>query len=205
MASTCLATTRRREFFCFSYAGGTAATFRLWPTGLPSWLEVWAVQTPGRGSRWRESPLSTIPAMVDAVIPALLPHLRRPFAFFGHSMGAVLASEVARALAKRELIAPHHLFVSSHRPPHMPGSETDLHTLSDDEFINEIDRRYDGVGGDLLDSAELRALLLPVVRLDIAALEKFRPSKGAALLCPISAFGGAQGFACAAKSPRSVA
>jgi medium-chain acyl-[acyl-carrier-protein] hydrolase len=180
------------NLFCFSHAGGTAATFRSWPAGLPSWLEVWAVQIPGRGSRWGESPLSTIPAMVDAIIPALLPHLRRPFAFFGHSMGAVLAGEIARVLAKRESIAPRHLFVSSHRPPHMPGLETDLHTLSDDEFIDEIDRRYNGVPGGLLDEADLRTLLLPVLRADIAALETFRPSKGAALPCPISAFGGAQ-------------
>jgi medium-chain acyl-[acyl-carrier-protein] hydrolase len=153
---------------------------------------VWAVQLPGRGSRWRDSPICTIPELVDALIPVLLPHLRRPFAFFGHSMGAVLASEVTRTLAKRESTAPHHLFVSSRRPPHMLGSETNLHTLPDKEFINEIDRRYGGVPGELLDSADLLKLLVPVLRADIAALETFRPSKGAALPCPVSAFGGVQ-------------
>jgi medium-chain acyl-[acyl-carrier-protein] hydrolase len=178
--------------FCFSHAGGTASTFGLWPAGLPSWLEVWAVQLPGRGSRWQEPPINTIPALVDALIPALLPHLRRPCAFFGHSMGAVLASEVTRTLVKRGSLAPHHLFVSGHRPPHMPRAEPDLHALPDSKFINEIDRRYGGVPGELLDSPDMLALLLPALRADMAALETFQPSRHAPLPCPISAFGGAQ-------------
>ena len=193
------------NLFCFSHAGGTASTFRLWPSGLPSWLEVWAVQLPGRGSRWREAPICTIPALVDAVIPALLPHLRRPFAFFGHSMGAALASEVARSLVSRVSIAPCHLFVSSHRPPQMPSPETDLHTLPDGEFISEIDRRYGGVPGEVLDSTDLLSLLLPMLRADFAALETFRPPRTAALPCSISAFGGDKDRHAPRQPPRSLA
>jgi medium-chain acyl-[acyl-carrier-protein] hydrolase len=106
-------------------------------------------------------------------------------------MGAVLANEIARALWEREAVAPRHLFVSSRRPPHMPASETNLHTLPDDELIKEIDLRYGGVPGELMHSTDLLALLIPVLRADIAALETFQPSKRAALPCPISAFGGA--------------
>lgn len=180
------------SLFCFSHAGGAATAFRLWPTALPSWVEVWAVQLPGRGNRWREPLIPTIPALVEAIIPSLLPHLRRPFAFFGHSMGAVLASEIARALAQHKAIPPSHLFLSSRRPPHMPGYETSLHTLPDNEFIWEVDQRYGGVPSELLDSPDLLTLLLPVLRADIAALEMFRPTRLDALPCPISAFGGAQ-------------
>jgi medium-chain acyl-[acyl-carrier-protein] hydrolase len=180
------------NLFCFCHAGGAASIFRLWPAGLPAWLEVWAVQLPGHGGRWREPPIASIPALVDAFIPVLLPHLQRPFAFFGHSMGAVLAFEIANALLEREAVAPHHLFVSSRRPPHMPGSENNLHVLPDHEFIQEIDRRYGGVPGEVLESTELLALLIPALRADITALETFRPSKRAALPCPISVFGGAQ-------------
>lgn len=107
-------------------------------------------------------------------------------------MGAVLASEIARALTEREAIVPSHLFVSSRRPPYMPASETNLHTLPDHELIKEIDLRYGGVPGELLHSTDLLELLIPVLRADIAALETFQPSKGAALPCPISAFGGGQ-------------
>lgn len=179
------------DLFCFSHAGGAASIFRSWPAELPSWVDVWAVQLPGHGSRWREPPVRTIPALVEALIPALSPHLRRPFAFFGHSMGAVLASEIARTLAGREAIAPRHLFVSSRRPSHMPGSDPNLHTLPDNEFIREIDRRYGGIPSELAQSPDLLELLLPVLRADIAALETFRPDKRDPLPCPISAFGGA--------------
>jgi medium-chain acyl-[acyl-carrier-protein] hydrolase len=180
------------DLFCFSHAGGTASTFRLWPGGLPSWLEVWAVQLPGHGGRWRESPVHTIPGLVDALLRVLVPRFSRPFAFFGHSMGAILANEIARALAECEAIVPRHLFVSSSRPPHMPASETDLHTLPDKELITEIDLRYGGVPGELLHSAELLPLLIPALRADMTALETFRPGNGAALPCSISAFGGAR-------------
>jgi surfactin synthase thioesterase subunit len=105
-------------------------------------------------------------------------------------MGAVLANEIARTLTEREAIVPRHLFVSSRRPPHMPASETNMHTLPDDELIKEIDLRYGGVPGELLHSTDMLALLIPALRADIAALETFQPKKGAALPCPISAFGG---------------
>jgi medium-chain acyl-[acyl-carrier-protein] hydrolase len=180
------------NLFCFSHAGGAASNFRLWPAVLPSWLEVWAVQLPGHGSRWREPPICSIPALVDALVPVMLPFLRRPFAFFGHSMGAVLANEIARALTEREGLVPRHLFVSSRRPPHMPAFETSLHSLPDDELIREIDRRYGGVPSEVLHSTDLLALLMPALRADLAALETFQPSKRVALPCPISAFGGTQ-------------
>jgi medium-chain acyl-[acyl-carrier-protein] hydrolase len=180
------------NLFCFSHAGGAASAFRLWPTGLPQWLEVWAIQLPGHGSRWNVPPLSTIPALVGALVPVLLPHLRRPFAFFGHSMGAVLAAEVARALIEREAPAPCHLFVSGRRPPHLPSSESNLHTLPDHELVKEVDSRYGGVPAELLQSGDLLALLIPALRADLAALEAYQPIKGAALPCPISAFGGTE-------------
>jgi medium-chain acyl-[acyl-carrier-protein] hydrolase len=180
------------NLFCFSHAGGAASVFRLWPAGLPAWLEVWAIQLAGHGSRWSARPLNTIPALVDALIPVLLPRLRQPFAFFGHSMGAVLAAEVARALTEREAAAPCHLFVSSRRPAHITASETDLHALPDDELLKEVDLRYGGMPQELLQSPDLLALLLPALRADLAALETFQPNKRSPLPFPISAFGGAR-------------
>jgi medium-chain acyl-[acyl-carrier-protein] hydrolase len=178
------------NLFCFSHAGGAAAAFRLWPAGLPEWLDVWAVQLPGHGSRWNMSPICSIPALAEALIPVLLPHLGQPFAFFGHSMGAVLAAEATRGLMERKAALPRHLFVSSRRPPHLPSSESHLHLLADHELVAEVDVRYGGIPPQLLHSADLLALLLPALRADLAALETFQPSKGAVLPCPVSAFGG---------------
>jgi surfactin synthase thioesterase subunit len=113
-----------------------------------------------------------------------------PFTFFGHSMGAVLASEVARSLTSRGWPAPQHLVVSGRRPPDMPGTETPIHRLSDDRFIAEISNRYGAVPAELMREPEVLALLLPGLRADFTALETFRPGPRAPLDCPISAFGG---------------
>jgi medium-chain acyl-[acyl-carrier-protein] hydrolase len=179
------------SLFCFPHAGGAASSFRLWPSKLPQWVEVWAIQLPGRGGRWREPAIQSIPALVEALVPALMPHLRRSFAFFGHSMGAVLASETCRALMQTKDIAPLHLFLSSRRPPHVPSSEPLLHILPDHEFIRQIDQRYGGVPSELLHSPDLLTLLAPL-RADITAIETFRTAKRASTSCPISAFGGTQ-------------
>jgi surfactin synthase thioesterase subunit len=170
--------------------GGSA--YRLWPGALPEELEVWAVQPAGREGRLREPPVKSIPGIVEALLPDLLPQLDRPFAFFGHSMGAVVAYETARALAERGGPLPGHLVVSARRPPHLPGVELPLHPLPDAEFVAEIQRRYGGIPREVAAHAELLELLLPALRADITALETHRPPpRRQPLPCPISAFGGA--------------
>jgi len=181
----------RARLFCFPHAGVGGAVYRQWPVALPAHLEVCAIQLPGRANRLQEPPLASIPALVHALLPALRPHLDLPFAFFGHSMGAVLSSEVARALHEGQGPLPEHLFVSGRRPPHWPSQDSLLHTLSDGEFVAEINRRYGGIPREVAEHEELLALLLPCLRADIAALETHAPSPSRApLACPISVFGG---------------
>jgi surfactin synthase thioesterase subunit len=180
----------RARLFCFPHAGGGGSAYRAWAAGLPAALDVCAVQLPGRESRLRERPIPSLRAIVDALVPAVESQLDRPFAFFGHSMGAVLAAEVSRALVGRGAPAPAHLFVSSRRPPHLPPSEPPLHVLSDREFLAELGRRYGGLPAEVLRHAELVELLLPSLRADIEALETHRAPPRPPLPCPISAFGG---------------
>src|SRR4051812_38568638 len=88
----------RLRLFCFPFAGGGASAFRLWSQGLPLTVDVCPVQPPGRETRFREPAYTRLPPLVTALADALRPHFDRPFAFFGHSMGAIVAFELAREL-----------------------------------------------------------------------------------------------------------
>jgi surfactin synthase thioesterase subunit len=129
---------------------------------------------------------------VDLLVPALLPFLDLPFAVFGHSMGAVLASEFVRALAASGGPLPSHLIVSGRRPPHVPDPESPLHGLPDAEFVAEINRRFGGIPAAVMEHADLVELLLPSLRADMRAIETYRPMPRPPLPCPISVFAGAQ-------------
>jgi medium-chain acyl-[acyl-carrier-protein] hydrolase len=180
----------RARLFCVPYAGVGASVYRLWPKGLPASLEVCAVHLPGREQRSREPSKTSIAELVDELVPALKPYLDLPFAIFGHSMGAVLASELTRALADARHPLPQHLFVSGRRPPHMAGPETPMSGLSDPEFIAELNRRYGGIPAEILQQPDLMALFIPVLRADLTALETHLPDRRTPLPCPITVFGG---------------
>jgi surfactin synthase thioesterase subunit len=178
------------RLFCVPYAGGGASAYRPWAQALPANIEVAAIQAPGREGRLREPPIASIAGLVEALLPHLEPALDRPFAFFGHSMGAVLATEVTRALAEKGGPLPGHLYVSARRPPHLTGTDSPLRGLSDEAFVAEVQRRYGGIPPEVLQERELMELLLPCLRADMTALETHAPPPRAPLPCPISAFGG---------------
>jgi medium-chain acyl-[acyl-carrier-protein] hydrolase len=172
---------------CFPYAGGGASVFRAWSQSLPAEVEVAAVQTPGREQRLLEPPFHELEPLLSELVARLAPVLTGPFAFFGHSLGALLAYEVAHAL--RGQAEPRCLFVSGCRAPHLPPSRDPIHRLPDRSFINEL-RRLGGTPGVVLDHEEMMALLLPSLRADIAISETYVCRPRPRLACPIVAFGG---------------
>jgi medium-chain acyl-[acyl-carrier-protein] hydrolase len=181
----------KARLICFPYAGVGGSAYRLWPNGLPPSLEVCTVHLPGREQRAREPAKTSIVELVHELVPALLPYLDLPFAIFGHSMGAVLASEVTRALAEAGNPLPQHLLVSGRRPPHIPGTESPMRGLPDPAFVAELTRRYGGIPAEILEQPDLMALFIPVLRADLTALETHLPARRAPLPCPITVFGGA--------------
>jgi medium-chain acyl-[acyl-carrier-protein] hydrolase len=162
--------------------------FRTWADGLPPELEVWPVQLPGRESRLKEPAYTRLAPLVETLAQVLQPHLSMPFAFFGHSMGALISFELARQLRPYGQ-TPAHLFVSGRRAPHLPDIDPPIYHLPQPEFIEEL-RRLQGTPEAVLQSAELMALILPCLRADFAVCETYAHAESAALDCPISAFGG---------------
>src|SRR5262249_45752953 len=115
--------------------------------------------------------------------------LDKPFAFLGHSMGALVAFELARRLRTTRGLEPRHLFVSGARAPHVPSREPVVHDLPDAEFLTAL-RHFGGTPGDVLESAELMALVAPAVRADFEVCETYAYRKGPRLTCPVTVFGG---------------
>jgi medium-chain acyl-[acyl-carrier-protein] hydrolase len=126
--------------------------------------------------------------LVEA-LAAALPLAGVPFAFFGHSMGALIAFELARELARRGRPGPLHLFVSGRRAPQVPDREEPLHRLPDPEFVVRL-RELNGTPEEVLANGELMQLLLPLLRADFAVHETYEYRPGEPLAVPISALGG---------------
>jgi len=181
----------RLRLFCSPYAGGSSLVFRDWHKTLPRAVEVCPIQLPGRGSRLREASFTQLSALVVALAEALQPQLEMPFAFFGHSMGAIINFELARLLRKEYGLTPLHLFVSGRRAPQVPRREPVTHNLPEPEFLRELSR-LKGTPTEILTNFELMQLMLPVLRADFALCETYTYVAEAPLTCPISAFGGLQ-------------
>jgi medium-chain acyl-[acyl-carrier-protein] hydrolase len=179
----------RLRLFCFPYAGGGTQIYRQWAKTLPDDVEVCAVQLPGRERRYAEPPIHSIASATDALSLALRPYLDLPFALFGHSMGAVLAYEVARRFLTETGREPDHLFVSGHRAPHLPTRKKSLHRLPDDDFVTGI-RAMNGTPAEVFEYPELIELLLPMLRADFELVETYAELVGPRLSCPVIAMGG---------------
>jgi medium-chain acyl-[acyl-carrier-protein] hydrolase len=179
------------RLFCLPYAGGSAAIFRNWSKRVPESVLVCPVELPGRGSRLSEPPFINLLDLAEALVGWLRPYLDMPFAFFGHSMGAILCFEAARKLQRENGLYPEHLFVSACRFPEMFGHRRITYNLPDEEFIKDV-VQLGGTPEEILDHQELLQLMIPILRADFQACQTYVYSPGPQLLSPITAFGGLQ-------------
>ena len=179
------------RLFCLPYAGGSASIYRRWGEVLND-VDVCAVQLPGHGSRFREQPLNHVSELVPELADAMRPYLGLPFALFGHSMGALVAFELARELRRRKWKQPVLLFVSACRALQDPVDGEPISYLPDAEFIREIRKLYAGIPDEVLAAPEFLAIMLPALRADMRILESYRYTHEEPLDCPISCFGGNQ-------------
>jgi medium-chain acyl-[acyl-carrier-protein] hydrolase len=180
----------RLRLFCFPYAGGGTLSYRQWAAHLPD-LEITLVRLPGRERRLSEPPLTKLDALVKTLAAEILPYCDRPFAFFGHSMGGLIAFELARSLRRCDHPQPVHLLLSGCRAPHLPSLHLPIHSLSDADFIQEL-RRYNGTPEAVLTNAELMQFFLPTLRADFTLIETYCHTAEPPLDRPITVFGGLQ-------------
>ncbi len=176
------------NLICFPYAGGGAQIFNNWQAAFAQ-IQICAVQYPGRGRRVSEEPFTDCRELVQALLPNLLPFLNKPFAFFGHSMGAIIAYEVARNVQEQHGLKLERLIASGRRGPQLPPTERVTYNLPDPEFIEEL-RRLNGTPHEVLDHPELMQLMMGIIRADFQLTQTYQFSPGPQLSCPFSIFGG---------------
>jgi surfactin synthase thioesterase subunit len=189
------------QLFCFSHAGGSAAGYVRWQQRLPAWIRVQPVELPGRGRRAREPLQTRFSSLLAHVAVEVRPEPGQLFAFFGHSLGSLLAFELSWQRWQAGAALPAALLVAGAPAPFTRDPERFARALSDDELRAEL-AQLGGTPQAVLDSAELMSLVLPIVRADFQVVADYRCARdeGATLAaglpvqrripCPIHVFGG---------------
>ena len=178
----------RVRLVCFPHAGSSASYYHAMSGLLAPEIDVLAVQYPGRQDRRHEPPADDVLDLAGRIFAVLRDQDGPPPALFGHSMGATVAYETARLLEHRAGVRVRALFVSGRRAPSRVRAE---HVpLGDDDAVVAELRRLSGTDLRALEDAEMRRLVLPVVRADYAAIERYRRPPGPDPACPISVFTG---------------
>jgi surfactin synthase thioesterase subunit len=200
----------RTRLFCFPFAGGGAATFRRWPERLDPSIELVAIEPPGRQTRIDEAPIRDMETFVRDLVPELLPFLDKPFAVYGHCLGALTLFETVRAVGRQGPAAPVHVFVSGARAPdelhrhqafelnllvrlcRLPDYDvfTPVHRQPDDVFAEALREFKVLATEDFLNDPELRRLILPVIRAEFEMSSNYRYTPDGTLTAPITCLTG---------------
>lgn len=180
----------RLRLFCFPFAGGGATVYRSWQDKLPEEIEVRPICLPGREQRFGEAAFEAIDDAVAALFDAVHPMTTKPYAFFGYSMGGIIAHHLACRLMADGAPLPAHLFIAALRGPDMTATRRQLHSLPSDDFWSEV-AAYGGTPAEILESREYRALFEPSLRADFKLAQTAFSGDLPQLRCPITAFGGA--------------
>ncbi|WP_406205878.1 alpha/beta fold hydrolase [Kitasatospora sp. NBC_01560] len=177
------------RLYFFPHSGGSPGEYLRWAEQLPE-VEIWGVQAPGRGSRIVEEPLTGMAELVEGLVSAA--EFGEPAVFFGHSLGALVAFETARALRAAGLPGPSALVVSACPAPDRRRARTTVHDLPDDELLAVVHERYGGLPPEITADPALLELIMPYYRADFTVYETYRYEPGEPLDVPLHVVGGEQ-------------
>ncbi|MFG3497382.1 thioesterase II family protein [Streptomyces sp. NPDC047928] len=175
------------RMYCFPHSGGYIGEFLRWDGELPE-AELWGVQLPGRGARIDEPSHTALPSLVAELVEEAV--FEPPFVFFGHSLGALLAYETARALRALGRTGPRRLILSACPAPHLPRTLPPLRGLGDRELFAAIQGHYGSLSAELAADDELLALTMSSHRADFTVVETYRHRQGPPLDIPFQVIGG---------------
>ncbi len=176
------------RLFCFGAAGAGASVWRHLAAHVSTRVEVVPVQLPGREARRREPFVTDVHELVDQLAAAIEPLLDRPFALMGHSLGGLIAYELASELSRFGQ-APERLIVLGTPAPHLPRSRPSVHDRGE-QALRDYLERMSGTPGAVLETTWLFNMYAPLLRADLKAFETYVHGKQAPLPCPITCWGG---------------
>lgn len=163
--------------------------FRPLMQAMPSHVDTCLIELPGRGTRVTEPLVTDMSVLVEDLVEGILPLCDVPFALYGHSMGAAIAIRIARRLRERHRLQPCRIVVSGARAPHLKRPAERMHVLGDEALIGRL-RTMGGTLPALFANAELRDMMLGIVRADFQLLEEAGLVGVDPFECPIDAYGG---------------
>lgn len=169
---------------CLPYAEGGASAFRAWAPLFDTQIAVAAVQYSGREDRFTEATIDDMSCLLSTLVSELQRDIAtRPYALLGHSMGGAIAHELAVQLEAQGM-PPRHLFISGWQPPRYHPRDSAIHRSSDSDILAELSR-LSSRNNALVESPELAALLVPIIRSDYRLIENYRPHNTPVIGCPI--------------------
>jgi len=178
------------QLFCFPYAGGSADVYRSWQRSLAPDCDLCLVHLPGRGRNIREQAFTSLGPLVQVLANCIREEAAgQPYALYGHSMGALIAFELARVLSQRGIRGPEHVFVSGRSASDWPRKSQPIFGLPQDEFISAL-RKLNGTQPEVLDDPAVFSLFVNVMRADFELADTYQFCPREPLACPITAYGG---------------
>lgn len=162
----------RIKLFCFPYAGGSAAIYNKWESLLDSKIILKPIELPGRGKRIKESPLKTLKEIVDDTFDIIKSEILNgeEYAFFGHSMGALIVHELLEKIYLKKMPKPSHVFFSGKGAPQVKREKRNYYLMDDETFKKEI-MKLGGTPPNFFEYPELVEIFLPVLRNDFKIAE----------------------------------